>query len=213
LDLCKETFDPFCLSDDQKEGLSYAISTLDDLHQKVLHDRYVNGLPLAAIAESLQITKGAAVNHLTFCLRKLRHPDIRDYYLQGYHAHLASLHENKRFEAEKKEAFLQSLPENLRSMDVAVLQLPQRVCRLLKRHKIHTIFELAETFRGDYWIRSNVLNAAYKEEIVKKLEMLGVLDGTYPSYVAMTGSRRYGKFYHLTLQEKQKVLTAVFAAG
>ena len=90
-DLITETpIAPF--TDDQLQGLEYAISLLDEREQQFLAYRYEEHMTLAKIGDKHSITTERARQIIRNALMKLKTPSWREYYIYGFSKATERLH-------------------------------------------------------------------------------------------------------------------------
>lgn len=94
-----ETYEP--LTDDQIEGLWFAISTLKDNEEKVLKIRYEEHKTLEECGREMELSKERVRQMAKKGIRKLRHPSRSVYIREGYQAYLERK-EQERIHLQKK---------------------------------------------------------------------------------------------------------------
>lgn len=79
-------FEPLAeeLPPDVGDGFNYALSQLTEREQKILYMTYADGMTLEAIGKEVGISRERVRQIQVKALRRLRHPSLKDYLVNGY---------------------------------------------------------------------------------------------------------------------------------
>ena len=155
------------LTDDQVNGLLYAISQMKRRDSIILLCRYEDKMTYKEIGERFSIVaKG---------LRKLRHPVRYCYIIWGYETYTQMLSERRMQLAALKREEIEKSGSDILQTDVSVLQLTIRTWNILNRNGIHTLGELISILAEDKEGLGIRIGRNSLSEVVCKLEELGLL--------------------------------------
>lgn len=161
-------FDLENLSDDQMDGLRYALSTLKPREQLIVACRYEDGMTMREIGERFGVSNTRIGQLLKKCLVKLRNPvrfrNIKD----GYSVIL----ENQRKAHENKERVLREMIDSNQWRDISIgeLDLTVRSYNCLTRAGIQTLEELLDAYKDiERFVRIRNLGSKSREEVENAL--------------------------------------------
>jgi RNA polymerase sigma factor (sigma-70 family) len=163
------------LNDDQLEGVRFAISTLLEREQTVIHLRFEEQRRFREVGEALDISASRAQQICAKALRKLRHPSRFRFIQYGYQGVLSEKSKsNGRDDPIRRVDYEHS--RDLNDISVFACDLTERVASCLSRAGIQTLGELV----GDLEKSPKILNKVHNLgticliEVIEKLEEYGV---------------------------------------
>ena len=162
------------LTEDQMEGLRYAMEDLKEKERVALKLRYEEHRTLNAVGDVFSITGNRIRQIIAKALRKLRHPTRSNYITYGYTGYQTMVEQKKR-----ELAGLSSQEERskeLKKIFVTDVSFSVRTMNCLTRSGLHTLGETADVMRKDPMQLAKVRNLGKKSllEVVEKLEEYGV---------------------------------------
>lgn len=163
------------LSDDQIEGVRFAISTLLEREQTVIHLRFEEQRKFKEIAEQLNISTSRAQQVCAKALRRLRHQSRFRFIQLGYQGALSEK-SNSNGRDDNKRRMDYDHRRDLNEIPVSGCDLTERVASCLSRAGIQTLGELVENLDKSPKILKKVhnLGTICLIEVIEKLEEYGM---------------------------------------
>lgn len=196
------------INDDQLAGLEYAISTLDDRTQKLLHEYYRDGMTLYEVAKVNGITAERVRQIVAKGVRFLRHPMKRKFIELGLEgAKLKNDYDMRLMEISRDMEMLSELEASVRAKYAALgtalammpnnneiqketvkvtpideLDLTVRSWNCLRRAGIKTVGDVCEAAKDGRLVKMRNLGRKSLDEILTKIQLF-----TGESYWAVYG--------------------------
>ncbi len=155
------------LSDDQIAGLRHSITLLKDREQEILKMRFEDGATFAEIGKHIGISGSRASQIAAKAIRKLQHPNRSVFFRNGLEA---------TWELRKSLSDGDPLPEHLRSLRVADMDMSARVANSLNRHGLDTFGQVYDMLllRTEELMRIKNLGAGSMLELLNKMKEYGI---------------------------------------
>lgn len=160
-------------TEDQRKGLEFAISDLDDRERDCVHKRYMERKVYDEIGYIYGVNRERIRQILSKALRKLKHPSRSRYYVYGLEAEF----ERRREEAKKleKQRKIYKNPDKVidqygRSEAFYALQLSVRAWNCLARKEIGTVHDILQQIHNGTLFKIRNMGAKTQEEIISKIE-------------------------------------------
>ena len=162
------------LTEDQMEGLRYAMEDLQEVERAVIRLRYEEHRPLNVLSDIFSLSRSRIQQIIAKALRKLRNPSRAGYITYGYIGYQAM--------AEQKKAELAGLSsqeekiKELKKVFVTDVGLSVRVINCMTRSGLHTLGDVAELMQEAPMRLAKIRNLGRMSllEVVEKLEEYGV---------------------------------------
>lgn len=140
----KSNINYYDLTDDQKNGLEYALSLLTEREATVFQHYYIDGMTKKAIAERYSITEYMIKKIIDNALRKYRRNKEWLFYISnGYEAHTDFL--QQQLQSEEGEYCARcgiADSSHLYYQNISGLNFPARIYNPLSKHGIRTVRDL-----------------------------------------------------------------------
>ena len=127
------------LTDDQVNGLLYAISQMKRRDSIILLCRYEDKMTYKEIGERFSITSERVLQLVAKGLRKLRHPVRYCYIIWGYETYTQMLSERRMQLAALKREEIEKSGSDILQTDVSVLQLTKNTQFIIITHRRGTM--------------------------------------------------------------------------
>lgn len=157
-------------------GLKHVVSLLRKRDQMILLCRYEDKLTYNEIGILFSITGTRVQQIIRKILRRMCHPAMSQYVVQGYEAYTQMIREQQNLLAKEKYEEVFGREEDIRGMDITVLQLPIRIWNVLNRNNIHTIGDLKDLFTVDCDITKSHIGKRCLKESFEKLQEYGIIE-------------------------------------
>lgn len=182
------------LTQDQMNGLSFAIETLTDREQKCLLLYYREGWDLGRIGKEFGVTRERIRQVIAKAVRKLRHPTRSKYVIKGYQVASGNIFRNQmeKYQAEIDRAKRnadetirnfrrvikepeQAISEAIENTDIAELNLSVRSYNVLKRAGCRTIADVLMLPSVKHLTQLRNMGRKSAEEVIERLRERGHL--------------------------------------
>lgn len=166
------------LTEDQMEGLEYALTQLRDKIRNVIERRFKDRMTFAAIGNQLGVSTARVSDMLQEGIYHLTHDvDNVRYISKGYSVHKQFLENEKKLTHRKRwTKFLQEHPEGV-STRLSEIKFPRYTCVKLDKAGIETLEQLIALVQNEDWYEQiPTSNPAWAQRVIVVLLSIGAID-------------------------------------
>lgn len=162
------------ISNDMKEGLHHAITTLSEKQQNMLYMRYAEYQTFEQIAKHFGITKNRARDVIVRALRQLRHPSKLNYVKYG----LYYLNAQREEEQQRQERYKNIYKNRVEGVPLSEMEeINAKTYNCLRRKGFNTLNEVNKFIKeqGPEWYRLIPnLGIKSKNEVESAIDLYGL---------------------------------------